>query len=122
MFNPLLSSTWRSEGFFELGFEPNLKDSEWNNGAYGNDTLSLGWLGSGGPTLQQQVIAGIVTDKWYLGVLGLNPQVINLTDYNDPKRSLLSSLRTAGNIPSLSYGYTAGAHYRQSRKYSRFIL
>lgn len=105
--------TWVNSSINSLGVEQNLNYTDSNAGDYGYDRLGLGFPGSGGPTLENQTIAGIVTKQWHLGVLGLNPEPINLTDYNHQNQSLLSSLRTAGAIPSLSYGYTAGAFYRR---------
>jgi hypothetical protein len=47
-----------------------------------------------------------------LGVFGLGPQPTNFSDYNDPKPSYMWSLKNQSLIPSLSFGYSAGAPYR----------
>lgn len=56
-FQPNQSTTWKpnnvtSKGIFTLDLEKNL--GYIGNGEYGYDTVSLGWQGSGGPTLEQQ--------------------------------------------------------------------
>lgn len=48
-----------------------------------------------------------------LGVFGLGPTPINFTDFNNPQPSYLWSLKNQSFIPSLSYGYSAGAPYRE---------
>ena len=40
------------------------------NGQYGHDIVSLGYPGSGGPTLSNQVVAGIATPDFWLGIFG----------------------------------------------------
>ncbi|KAL8681205.1 MAG: hypothetical protein Q9186_002663 [Xanthomendoza sp. 1 TL-2023] len=114
LFSSNASSTWKNVDVFELGVESNLRNytSNWDHGNYGFDTLSLGYLGAGGPTIENTVIAGIATKDYYLGSIGLSSQTINFTTYDNPPPSLLSNLKTKNLIPSLSYGYSAGAPYR----------
>ena len=116
VFNVNASSTWEDQGFYALGVEMNLPyTSNYDNGDYGYDTLGLGYPGSGSNiTLPHQVVASIATKDFYLGNLGLTPRPVNLTGFEDPSPSFLSSLRTSNLIPSLSYGYNAGAQYRKS--------
>lgn len=47
-----------------------------------------------------------------LGVFGLGPIPTNFSDFNDPQPSYMYSIKNQSLIPSLSYGYTAGAPYR----------
>lgn len=108
------SSTWEKKNLFQLGVELNLGYDIQNAGEYGFETLSLGYKGSDGPTLENQVIAGIATKEFYLGSLGLTPRPINFTA-EDQHPSLLSTLKSQNLIPSLSFGYSAGAYYRKSR-------
>ena len=65
-----------------------------------------------GPSLDQQIVAGIATKNFYLGVFGLNPRPTNFTNYNHPVSSFMSNLKEADLIPSLSWSYTAGNQYR----------
>ncbi|MCJ1320348.1 hypothetical protein MMC15_005686 [Xylographa vitiligo] len=104
------SSTWHDEGDYTLLFEENLGFE--GNGDFGLDTLSLGLPGTGAPTIKQQVVAGIAAKDFYIGILGLGPEPTNLTTMDDPQESLLSTLKQQNLLPSLSWAYTAGAHYR----------
>lgn len=82
----------------------------------GNDTLRLGAAGNTGPSLTNQVIFGIADDrKYYLGMLGLSQVSTSLSKGEMGQPSLITSLRDQNIIPSLSFGYTAGAPYRESR-------
>ncbi|KAK5112054.1 hypothetical protein LTR85_011635 [Meristemomyces frigidus] len=82
------------------------------NAYYGFDTISLGLVGSGLPTLQNQLIAGIASNSFWLGSLGLSPYTFNLTNLDNPLPSLMGTLRNQSIIPSMSWAYTAGAYYR----------
>lgn len=82
------------------------------NAYYGFDTVNLGLPGSGLPTVQNQVIAGIGTNDFWLGSLGLSPYSFNFSDFSEPQPSLLSTLFNKSLIPSLSWSYTAGAVYK----------
>lgn len=111
LFNQSQSSTWNDLGSFTLALEQNLGHNE--SGAYGLDTISLGLSNAtGGPTLDSQIIVGIETENWYTGVFGLQQQPVNLTDFSQPRQSVLSVLHARNLIPSLSWAYTAGARYR----------
>ena len=87
--------------------------SIWNtgNGQYGHEIISLGYPGSGGPTLTQQVVAQIAAPDFFLGAFGLDPAPSNFTNLNDPQPSFLWTLASKSMIPSLSWAYTAGAAY-----------
>ena len=106
------SSSWTNKGFFELG--PNEVNLGYNVSAeYGMDTVSLGFSNAtGGPTLQGQVVAGYEKFRYYVGSFGLSNQPTNFSSLSDSHPSFLASLRSQDLIPSLSWGYTAGAHYR----------
>lgn len=114
LFDNSTSTSWQEEGLYVLGAETNLPYTEnYDRGNYGYDTLGLGYTGSGSDDYQKQVVASIATSDFYVGHLGLNPQSINFTTQNDPSPSLLTTLKTTNRIPSLSYGYSAGAEYRE---------
>lgn len=118
IFHPNESTTWvannvTSKGFLTLGLELNL--GYIGNGEYGYDTVALGWQGSGGPSLDQQIVAGIATKEFYLGTFGLDPRPSNFSDFDDPTSSYLSNLKQRSLIPSLTWGYTAGNQYRLNK-------
>jgi hypothetical protein len=112
-FNPNNSLTLVPNSIFELGIEENLDFSVF--GEFSFDTVTLGWQGSGGPSVEHSVVAGIAdTTFTWMGVLGLNPRPTNFSTFpNSPQVSFLQSLRNQNNIPSLSWAYTAGAQYRE---------
>ena len=98
---------------FALGAEANLGLTQnYDNGAFAYETLGVVTPGGGNVSLTHQVIAGIATKDFFVGNLGLSPLGINFTSRDDPKPSFLSSLRAQNLIPSLSYGFTAGAYYQ----------
>jgi hypothetical protein len=104
------SSSWKSIGLFNLilGHDVDMT----GNGLYGFDTVGLMLPNSGGLTLETQIVAGIATKDFYLGVFGLSPKPSNFTDFDYPQPSFLGTLKNQSKIPSLSFAYTAGAAYR----------
>jgi hypothetical protein len=96
-----------TEGIFSLGIEANLGLS--GNGLYGYDNISLG---SSMPSLSDQLVGGISTRNFFMGLFGVNPAATTFAANMSPVPSYLSSLKAQNLIPSLSYGYTAGNQYR----------
>jgi|TARA_R110002003_G_scaffold125_10_gene11449 hypothetical protein len=115
-FQPNSSSTHDSVSLqgsiYELGVEENLLGRT-VSGDYGYDTVTLGYPDGGGPTVARTVIAGIGDTQFtWLGVLGMNPRPVNFsTTPGAPQRSFVQALKDEGDIPSLSWAYTAGAQY-----------
>jgi hypothetical protein len=64
------------------------------------------------PSLSDQVVGGISTKDFFLGLFGVNPAATNFPDNTNPVSSYLSNLKAQNIIPSLSYAYTAGNQYR----------
>ena len=61
--------------------------------------------------MNKQVIAGVTTKDIYVGMFGVNPKP---SDYNGEQHdSYMTSLKKQDLIPSLTFGYTAGASYRE---------
>ena len=54
--------------------------------------------------------------------VGLNPRPSNFTNFSNPVPSYLSSLKTQGLIPSLSWAYTAGNQYRLNEVLGSLVL
>ena len=114
LFDNKTSTSWKEVGLYALGVETNLPyTSNFDSGNYGFDTLGLGYTGSGSDEVENMVLATVATSDFYVGLLGINPTSINFTTQNDPSPSLLTILKTTNRIPSLSYGYSAGAQYRK---------
>ncbi|KAI0019402.1 acid protease [Xylariomycetidae sp. FL0641] len=124
LFNPNDSSTYQELGLYSIngdgvGLEANLGYSA--NAYFALENLGLGLTG---PSLENQTIAGIATaEPFYLGLFGLNTQPVNLSslgNYSAP--SFITTLKDQGQIPSLSWSYTAGAKYQLKQVYGQLIL
>lgn len=105
------SLTWIPNSIWALGFEKNLGLDTTAN--FGFDSVTLGWQGSGLPTVQRVVIASVSIETWWLGNFGLNPTPTNFSTFNDPQKSFMTQLKENNTIPSLSWAYTAGNQYRR---------
>lgn len=113
LFNPNSSNTWKPQGNYTLGLEANNGYGD-ITAMYGYDTLSLGLSkATGGPSLKSQVVAGLVSQDFKLGLFGLGNQPTNFTGLDDSHPSFLTNLKAKNLIPSLSWSYTAGAYYSE---------
>ena len=113
------SSTWNVNAYYGLAAETNLGNpysSPSQIGHFGYETIGIpGQSGVANVSLDHQVVVGIVTNTYYLGNLGLSSQNISFTQgSSDTSSSFLGSLRNKNLIPSLSFGYTAGAAYSKA--------
>ena len=106
------SATWNDKGLFFLPLNPEHYLPFSGAAKFGLDNVTLDWPGYGGLTLENQVVAGYVTNDFYLGALGLSPLSVNVANFSDQYPSFLGTLKAENHIPSKSYGYTAGASYR----------
>ncbi|KAL8715954.1 MAG: hypothetical protein Q9220_000621 [cf. Caloplaca sp. 1 TL-2023] len=102
------SSTWSLYGNYTLQGVSQLPVSA--SGLYGADLVTVGPSANAAliPGLASTV-AGITTEPYYLGLLGLQPS--SSSRFNTSSPSLMSLLKSQKLIPSLSFGYTAGASY-----------
>lgn len=107
LFNETQSSTWKGEGYYELGLDQDLGFGGY--GDYGMDTLTFGTTGV---SLSNSIVSSIATSEYWLGFFGLGIVPGNFSTFT--AISAISGLvETEGAIPSHSYGYTAGANYRK---------
>ncbi|KAL8860833.1 MAG: hypothetical protein Q9178_002863 [Gyalolechia marmorata] len=105
------SDTWEQLGFYSLGLGTNLAPSD--NATFGLETVALDASNAtGGPNLTNQIVAALSGDQYPLGLFGLGRQPTNLSDFTNPHPSFLTTLHSQRSIPSLSWGYTAGARYQ----------
>ena len=112
LFNLNQSSSRNDLGIGTLALELNLGRND--SGSYGLDTVALGLSNAtSGPTVASQIVIGIETNRYRIGMFGLSQQPINITNLAEPHASFLTTLKTQNLIPSLSWGYTAGASYRE---------
>ncbi|KAL2356310.1 aspartic peptidase domain-containing protein, partial [Cryomyces antarcticus] len=78
----------------------------------GRDTIGL-QLQDSVVSVDREVIAGTPMKKdLHLGQLGLGTGYSNFPGYEQPLPPLLWTMKNQSLIPSLSYGYTAGASYK----------
>lgn len=113
------SSTWQDKGLYELDEELNLGYT--GNGNFGLDSITLGYPGSPSSiTISHQLLATVAAEDFYVATWGIAPRATNLTRpgqnsvtfaADDAYPSLLSTLKQEAKIPSISYGYTAGARF-----------
>jgi len=104
------SSTWAYLG------RHSLVEGEYLNittdGQYGTDVVGLGVDESTGFTLNRNVVAGITAGPFYTGTFGL--KAANVTSIDGGPATFMAQLKQQNLIPSISYGYTAGAIYSES--------
>ena len=106
------SNSWSLIGNYSMGLEMNLGYSD--HATYGLDTLALGLSNANGsPQIESQVVAAFETNDYYVGLFGLGHQGVNFSEYSTPNATFLTTLKEQNMIPSLSWGYTAGAIYRE---------
>lgn len=119
-FNQTISKTWRQKGFYQLWLEKNL--GIFGNGLYGFDTVGLGLPGETGPTVANTTIGTLVTTNYWQGHLGLHPKPTNFSAFEPPVPSYMTSLFEQQNIPSMSFGYTAGSQYHGNTRLASLTL
>ncbi|KAF2188981.1 acid protease [Zopfia rhizophila CBS 207.26] len=115
-FDPLLSKNWQQAGPHDI---PLPQELDWTpdqhpNASYGTDAVGLGSSSLASPTLTQQLVAQFKSQNFFMGSFGLSATPVNLG--TGPVAPFLVNFREFNNTPSLSYGYTAGAHYRNNSK------
>jgi hypothetical protein len=120
------SSTWTDIGLYDL--EPGTKFALEGTSLYGYDKAGISFVGRTNDnitldniTLDKQAIGAYSTpstiglSRLWLGRLGLSQLAMNISDKERPQ-SFLHALRDQRHIPSLSFGYQAGAAYRRSSR------
>lgn len=121
LFDNDTSSTFDYIGVYDLWVGRNLGATP--NAAAGFDKVGLGGVGEGGPTLENTTIAAFASQKmYYMGIFGINPKPTNYSDFNDPSTSYMTQLKEQKMIPSVSFGYTAGAYYRFTGSFASLTL
>ncbi|KAF2090554.1 acid protease [Saccharata proteae CBS 121410] len=129
IYNPNASASYVSQGIYSLHIDQSLGSGTGvsigsygdANGEYGYDTIIPGFKGSNS-AVTHQVIAGIETTTWWLGVMPLNPRPFNFSNLPEPQISFLSQLRINNMIPSTTWAYTAGAKYRYNGVFGSLTL
>jgi hypothetical protein len=119
------SSTWNSIGLYDLESESYLNRT--GGGEFGTDVLSInGGNGSStgdGVSLAGEIIGAVASKDFLLGYFGLSLQPSAFTSAANAKLPTLQKLFQNKLIPSVSFGYTAGAYYGDSESSDlHFIL
>ena len=100
------SQTWDEQGYYELGLDTNLGDTDFAD--YGLDQIALYDQSS----LPSQVVGIINTTDFWLGALGLGVAQTRFGGTTNHLTFLSTLVENVSQIPSHSYGYTAGAYYQ----------
>ncbi len=111
LFNINQSSSWESIGIYEFPTEKNL--GYFGDAQYGYESITLGLPGENGLMLNNMTVGAFAVLEPWLGMFGINPRDTNFSTFNDGSPSFINTLRKNNLIPSLSFGYTAGAPYRE---------
>jgi len=110
IFNPANSTSWDTIGIYQFAIEDNLGYT--GNARFGYEEVGLGSSTQNLPTLRNTTVGAFAVEDFYLGLFGVNPKPTNFTQLSDGSPSYLGQLKEQGLIPSLAFGYTAGASYR----------
>ncbi|KAF2673217.1 acid protease [Microthyrium microscopicum] len=88
---------------------------------YGTDSIMIMGHRSDpdGVHVPGHTIAQITTKDYFLGSIGLSPRKLSPDKAREGRTSNLVDMKNRGLIPSLTYGYTAGAKYRRQGPSSR---
>ncbi|KAF2163659.1 hypothetical protein M409DRAFT_57163 [Zasmidium cellare ATCC 36951] len=126
LFSSNESTTWSTNrlannGLYELDTYEESQLGLTGNADYGFDSIGL-LPGSSNAIASTELIAGIATDDFWLGSLGISPLPMNFTSLDEPVSSILENLRNTSFIPSTSWAYTAGAVYRQPPVFGSLTL
>lgn len=115
------SSTWSRIGQYSVDIEAALNVTL--DGVFGFETVTLGVPADNNAlSVNHSVIAQIADQGIYLGILPLGQAEQSFNTLSEPAPPLLEQLRNMSKIPSLSYGYAAGAKYREKSVYGSLIL
>ena len=99
-------------GIYKMGLGANLGLT--GNAYYGYDNFGFGPSPSpDNVEVEKLPVAAYATPDLWIGQLGLSMFPIIMGENEKPK-SLLARLKDEGRIASLSFGYQAGAPYRES--------
>ncbi|KAF2754377.1 acid protease [Pseudovirgaria hyperparasitica] len=120
-FNTQAASAWNQLGSYNLGLDTTTFGYGDNDSAiWGTDNVGIGDASTDSQTLPAQPVALFYNATYWLGLFGLStvPTNIDGSAYPTFIDSLFKSLddKNQSLIPSMSYGYAAGASYANARK------
>ena len=114
-FDPNSSKSWKAYGTYSIPVQ-DILDIDWTpdarpDASYGLDNVGLGPTSPSSLVLAGLLVAEYKSPDFFLGSFGLSSRSINLGNGAIPP--FLTTFNQSNQIPSLSYGYTAGAFYRE---------
>ncbi|KAL1796240.1 hypothetical protein ACET3X_004780 [Alternaria dauci] len=113
-FQTNMSSTWNAIGLYELGLGRDYGIT--GSGLHGFDHVGIDNL-----TMEKLAVTAYASPGLWIGQMGLLPLPLNFSEtISSP--ALISALKDEGQIPSLAYGYQAGAPYRGTKVPASLIL
>jgi hypothetical protein len=108
------SSTWKFAGIFDIGTPDWWQNkSDTPGGDFGLEYLGIGKASKQSWVARNMAVAATQSKDFYIGQFGLSPGATNLGKGNGEVQSILSTFQNQSVIPSVSYGYTAGAKYSE---------
>ncbi|KAF2002046.1 acid protease [Amniculicola lignicola CBS 123094] len=107
------SKSWDEIGEYVTSFVDELEGPSY--AIYGLDTITIPIEGGGTHKLEKQAIAMIEEKKPFIGSLGLAPVTSEYLNNTKSGPSVMEALRDQKLLPSVSYGYTAGAYYKNPK-------
>ena len=119
-FNEKASTSFDRKGLYDLWVGRTL--GLYGDANYGYDTVAIERDGGGALALKNTIVGGFAVEDFYMGIFGINPKPTNFTSYNDQSQSYMTLLKEQGYIPSVSFGYTAGAPYRSNSSFASLTL
>ena len=120
LYDESASSTFDKRGTYDLyvGQELGL----YGNAIYGMDTVTLDGPNGNGPTVKNSLVGGFAKESFWMGIFGVNPKPTNFSSFNNESPSYMTLLKEQKQIPSVSFGYTAGAQYRDGGSVASLTL
>ncbi|KAF2785990.1 acid protease [Melanomma pulvis-pyrius CBS 109.77] len=112
-FEPESSKAWKEEGLYSLPM-PDWWSGTGVNGTWGSDNVGLGESSPDSKILGSQWVVEYDSEDFFMGSFGLAAGSVN--PGSGPKSPFLTNFAAFNNSPSTSYGYTAGAIYRNNNK------
>ncbi|KAF1924199.1 acid protease [Didymella exigua CBS 183.55] len=113
------SGSWMTAGLFSIPvpdwYSQDLVQGNMSlRGEWGSTNVGLGLSDESSPVLQDIYIAWYIFKDYYLGSFGLAMGSVGGDGATKP--TFLTQFKSVGKIASISYGYTAGAWYRNNEK------
>ena len=120
IYNESDSSTFDKKGIYNTWTGSAL--GLYGNAIFGFDTVSLQGPEGSGPTLSDTLVGEFAQTYYYYGIFGINPKPTNFSSFSDGTPSYMTLLKEQKYIPSVSFGYTAGARYRSNTSFASLTL